>query len=1715
MGAATRFTVSVVLAGILFVSAGRGASPRLPAAVPVAAGYATSLDELREWDALVDRMTRAGDLVVVSRRPDRALPGRSHEYLVQTIAGVPVHGGGISRQLAGGVTVSLLGTLYQGIDLDMAPALSGAEAAVHIEQRTGATLVPDFPPRLVVLPLPAGSYALAYRAPAVDARVYFADAMDGVVVHAVDAFESQLPAHPGRLPAGRREAGSRNGGWHAVHARFATGGIVTLDTGFDARRRAALLEPGPFRIPRWTAGDVAAGDGRGNGAAAEDVGVHTRWTYDYFARRLGWHGVDGANGRIVNLVDEAFPGARTYPPPYGPDGAGAYLYGSSDGVPWVALDTVAHELTHGVTYYAVGRRTGSDAGLLTNAGMATRLGPERFTDAAGQTYTCATAHLPVHTGGAWHSLPARCEGGRFVLASAQGGGVGEAFADIFSTAVGFFHEGAGAPADYLVGADYSSGPFRSLADPGSLGDPDAYAARTEFALAGDGRSSYYSGFAFRAGRFAGSTGDCCHGGEHTNSTILSHAFHLAIEGGTNRTTGLAVAGVRGVDRGQVEAIFFRALTELMPQATSFPQAADAIRQSAADLAPHGSAARRAVEQALRAVGLGPPAGPGAAGQERARPSDVEEGRGAAGAEDAAAGDGTGELSGGAPGWGGARTIAGFDAETDDWGVQVSGVGHMNYESPHANPLALLPDGSLLYVVNTPADTVDVIDTATQAVVARISVGIDPVGVAVRPDGREVWVSNHVSDSVSVIDADPDSRTRHQVLATIQSIDTITKSTRFDEPVGIAFASDIKAYVLLSSSNRVAVVDVASREVMSHLQITAQDPRALAVRGDRLYVVPFESNNQTQLSGCWPENIDGELCTFDARQHVTEVADGNGQSLSLNYVADIVRHPGIPDRDLYVFDTTTDELVEVIDTLGTLLYGIAVDSAGRVFVTHTEARNDANGKAGTENHGMAELENRAFLNRITRVACEGGCGAPEFFELEPLPPDDPPEGEALATPFGIAVSGDDETLVVTAASSSRLFTVDAETGDVLGRVDVGSMPRGVALETTEAGAPSRAWVLNALENSVSLVDVADTSAPSVRSTIALEDPSDPELKRGRIAFNTAEASSTRTFACASCHPDGHTDQLLWVLDTPLCDVGCDQIQPRLVQDIRGLRGSAPYHWDGIPGDPYGGINTSSIQTFVEPNCDIDVPESCTLHVAEGALKTTMCDLDDCETNDEGKPGRLSGEERAAMAKYLLSVPYPPAPERPYTNVHTATAREGFRRFHFEKQCGNCHRLPFSTMTNMGGSGVDMPSWRGANDRWKNAIQNRFFFADLVGGDTQGFPERFSFTDDTSMFQMIVEGSVGFTGALGRQVTLNRQTARSIETTELLDALEQAASEGAVVLRAEGIRLLRDGGSRDLLLQYRDGSYRSPDSGNVTSYSRALLANLAVRGEVFVTITARLGGLVDYDHPQPTLWPVELPVLPMFPGGRPADFPELFDNEPMRMRGEHIQEGAYLLVDGRRVEGSVGCEEGALPDCADDIVIVELDRLPRAGMRLLQVQNPEGLFSNEFVFHVLGEPLQAESANLISSGGTFDGRGAWSANLTNASVTWSGEADFTIDTASTQRWRVQLAHNVAIEEGVEYSLCYSARADDFRYIEVNVDTGPGDYRSLMGTGGKAEVGADTRSTGTSLTSDYHQFRHRFISPEADSTARITFDLAQSDADVQIDDVGIYRGRGCGTP
>lgn len=1032
---------------------------------------------------------------------------------------------------------------------------------------------------------------------------------------------------------------------------------------------------------------------------------------------------------------------------------------------------------------------------------------------------------------------------------------------------------------------------------------------------------------------------------------------------------------------------------------------------------------------------------------------------------------------------------------------VAEIGHPTLLSPHGKGIAI--NGNSVYVVNTPDDTLDVIDIDSQQLIERIKVGVDPVAIEVRPDGLEVWVSNHVSDTVSVVDTDAASPTYQTVIATIQDLEWETLSTRFDEPIGIAFADNQKAYVALGPGNEIAIIDVGSYTVSGRLPISAQDPRSITVKNGKLYVIPFESNNQSQLSGCLASKVDGDICTYDAVEH----AFTNNNVLSLNYDADIVKNPELPDRDLFIFDTQTDQLVEIVEGLGTLLYGLTVDNLGRVFIAQTEARNTANGRSGTLKQGLGEMQNRAFLNQVTRVDCaEGACQAPVFYDLEPLPPENPDFDSALATPYGIQVSADDQTLVGTAAGSDKLFTMDASNGDVLGQVVVGSVPRGLALQTGEQGVALKAWVLNAVGNSVSVVDLASLESPQLENTIPLEDPTDASLKQGRKAFNSAAASSTGTFSCASCHPDGHTDQLLWVLKTPICDVeGCTQIPPRLTMPIRGLRDTEPYHWDGIPGDPFGGNNTANINGDVLPNCDLGKPETCARFLVDGSLATTMCDQDDCTANDESKPGPLDAADRDALSQFILSFPFPPAPERPFDNKLTEKAVAGFLEFNLEKTCGNCHRMPFLVSTNTPGTGMDAPTWRGAYDRWMILPQGRLNVIDLMNivDMPDHFPEEniWKLAGATDpVWQMVVEGNMGHSGSFARQVTLTAETVNGGGSNLIMDALEQSAAEAGIILRAEG-RLLSDGQTVSLL--YQDGIYQ--DLAEATRhFSRAELMAAVQAGQLVVTLTGWSGPNVGYAYPQPGLWP--LAEIQQQSGV--INIAHLAGDRTLTMNGRHVLEGALVIVNGRRVDAEIRCQSGVMPNCLDEVVVVQLQQAPEiGGMHFLQVQNPKGKYSNDTMFFSDLAPIPARPGNIIGSGGDFStGDGNWDSVQLNGQVDFTNASvEATISTvSSSEPWRVQLNHLVRLVEDQAYTLCYQARADAPRTMTAYLDTGADQYSSL--SGGQTTV---------NLTTSYQQFSHTWTVASTDLTSRIAFDLAQSLSKVYLDDIGLYEGSSCGSP
>lgn len=141
--------------------------------------------------------------------------------------------------------------------------------------------------------------------------------------------------------------------------------------------------------------------------------------------------------------------------------------------------------------------------------------------------------------------------------------------------------------------------------------------------------------------------------------------------------------------------------------------------------------------------------------------------------------------------------------------------------------AVRPAGDRAYVTNqVPAGTVSVIETAINGVVATVTVGARPSGAAVKSPGDRVYVTNRDDKNVSVIDT-----TTNTVVATIPV---------GNNPLGVAIdPAGTPAYVVNNGDNNVSVIDTTTNAVVATIPV-GNDPSHVTVgpNGRRAYV----SNN---------------------------------------------------------------------------------------------------------------------------------------------------------------------------------------------------------------------------------------------------------------------------------------------------------------------------------------------------------------------------------------------------------------------------------------------------------------------------------------------------------------------------------------------------------------------------------------------------------------------------------------------------------------------------------------------------------------------------------------------------------------------------------------------------------------------------------------------------------------------------------------------------------
>ena len=137
-------------------------------------------------------------------------------------------------------------------------------------------------------------------------------------------------------------------------------------------------------------------------------------------------------------------------------------------------------------------------------------------------------------------------------------------------------------------------------------------------------------------------------------------------------------------------------------------------------------------------------------------------------------------------------------------------------------LAVSPDGSRIYVANLNG-TVSAVDAVTRKVLSTFDVGNGPSGVAVSADGKSLYVTNYDSGEVSVVQT-----------GTGDVVDVIGVGTNPDAIV-LNKAGD-RVYVANTNSNTVSVIGPGSVNSVA----VGPNPSALALSADgsRLYVANF-------------------------------------------------------------------------------------------------------------------------------------------------------------------------------------------------------------------------------------------------------------------------------------------------------------------------------------------------------------------------------------------------------------------------------------------------------------------------------------------------------------------------------------------------------------------------------------------------------------------------------------------------------------------------------------------------------------------------------------------------------------------------------------------------------------------------------------------------------------------------------------------------------------
>jgi DNA-binding beta-propeller fold protein YncE len=642
-----------------------------------------------------------------------------------------------------------------------------------------------------------------------------------------------------------------------------------------------------------------------------------------------------------------------------------------------------------------------------------------------------------------------------------------------------------------------------------------------------------------------------------------------------------------------------------------------------------------------------------------------------------------------------------------------------FESGQVRPLALSPDRTQLFAVNTPDGRLEVFDITPHGPSHRVSipVGVEPVAVAARTDS-EVWVVNHLSDSISIVNV---SRTEpNRVVRTLLV---------GDEPRDIVFAGPQKRRAFITTAHRgqnspidpqltkpgvgradVWVFDALSLgnslggSPLTIITLFSDTPRALAASpdGNKVFVAAHASGSRTTTvhEAFVPDG--GEAAGG------TPLPNTNYAGVHHFETGLIVKHNGahwvdelgrtwdngikfnLPDKDVFVINAMAGTPKQFpgpngsFSGVGTILYNMIVNPAnGKVYVTNTEARNEKR-FSGPGTFAHQTVQGHFAENRITVLNPGPQTVTPRHLNRHidfsnccaPLPNQE--NQKSLALPQGMAITEDGSTLYVAAQGSDKIGVFNTTkleqntfTPGNTARIHVsGGGPTGVVLDEQR----NRLYALTRFDNAISIID---TQSRTEIAHVPMFNPEPASVTSGRrFLYDAARTSSHGDSSCATCHVSGDTDHLAWDLGDPDGDVRTTpgpfrfifdpttidlhpMKGPMVTQSLRGMANHGPMHWRG---DRSGGFNGPSAQ-----------PDSGSFDEQEAFRQ-----FNEAFVGLLGRSSQIAPGDMQAFTDFALQITYPPNPIRALDNSLTTDQAAG-RDLYFNKpatiglKCNFCHVL----------------------------------------------------------------------------------------------------------------------------------------------------------------------------------------------------------------------------------------------------------------------------------------------------------------------------------------------------------------------------------------------------------------------------------------------------------